>query len=202
MIYTIIGVIILILALILLLILFIPFHITFYLRKQEENIRGNFKINWLKIRIIQRDIPSEEDKKKKEKKEKKEKKKRKFDLDQFLKVINQLLNALEHIIPIFRAFLKSIHLEKFSLNLNLGFYSPVDTAMFSGIFWSISAILNVIPPINLSVTPDFQKSKFDGSLELMLKLKLYPIVAAVIKALTKKPVWKLLWSLRKLNQKS
>ena len=67
MIYTIIGIIILILVLILLAILLIPFHISFYIKKGEKNIRGNFKISWLKIRLIQRAIPSEE----KEKKEKK-----------------------------------------------------------------------------------------------------------------------------------
>ncbi len=197
MIYTIIGVIILILALILLLILFIPFHISFYLKKEDTDIRGNFQVSWLKIRLLKRDIPEEKEKGR-EKKE--EKKKKKFSVDNFLKIINQLQAALEHLIPVFRAIFKSIDLEKIFLNLNVGFYSPVTTALVSGYFWSISSILNLIPRVYLTMIPDFQKPKFDGSIELNLKIKLYPIVGAAIKAFTKKPVRKLFWSIRELNQ--
>ncbi len=199
MIYTIIGAIILILALIVLAILLIPFHISFYLQKREMNITGYFKINWLKIRLIQRDIPAEKEEEKKEEKKEEEKKERKFNLDQLLKILNQFMDAFEYLKPLFPAFLRSITLEKLLLDLNLGFYSPVDTAMIYGYFWSISSILNNIPVISLTMTPDFQKSKLDGSLELNLKLKLLWITIAGIKAYTKKPVRELIGSFRKLN---
>ena len=192
MIYTIIGIVIIVLVLILLAFLLIPLHISFYLQKRDTNIRGNFKVTWLKIRLIQRNIPPEE--------KKKEKKERKFDLNQLLKVINQFYDAFDYLKPLFQAFLKSITLEKVSLDLNLGFYSPVTTALISGYFWSISSVLNLIPPVNLSINPDFQKSKMDGSLELTLKLKLLWIVAAFIKAFTKKPVRELFGSLREMNR--
>lgn len=199
MILTIIGVIILILALILLSILFIPFHIYLYLKKQDTHIKGKIKISWWKIGIIQRDIPAEK-KSKKKKEEKKKKKKSKTSLDDFLKILKESSHAFQHFIPIFRAFYKSITLEKVDVNFNLGFYSPVTTALFSGCFWSISSILNLIPALNLSITPDFQNSKFDGSLDLAIKIKIYPIFASLIRAITKKPVLKLFWSMRKLNQ--
>lgn len=197
MIYTIIGIIILILVLILLAILIIPFHISFYLQKREEDVRGKFKISWLRIRLIERKIPSEEEEKEEKKKEKKESK---FNLDQFLEVINKFLESLDHLKPIFKAFIKSISIENLSLHLDLGLYSPVSTAMISGYFWSISSILNLIPPVNLSITPDFQKSKLDGSVELNLKIKFFWIVGALIRAFTKRPVRDLFRSVRKLNQ--
>lgn len=200
MILTIIGVIILILALILLSILFIPFHIYLYLKKQGTDIKGKIKISWWKIGLIQRDIPAEEKSKKKKEEKKKKKKKRKTSLDDFQKIFKEFINAFPHFIPIFQAFFKSITLEKVDVNFNIGFYSPVTTALFSGFFWSISSILNLIPPLNLSITPDFQNSKFDGSLDLAIKLKLYHLFAALIRAITKKPVLKLFWSMRKLNQ--
>ncbi len=193
--YTIIGAIILILALILLAILLIPFHISFYIQKREMNINGYFKVRWLKIRIIKRDIPSKEGKKE----EKEVKKERKFDIEQLLRLWNEFWDAFDYLKPLFPAFFRSITLEKFYLDLNLGFYSPVDTAMIYGYFWSISSIINVIPVVSLSMIPEFQKSKLDGSVELNLKLKLLWIVAAFIKAYTKKPVRVLLGSLRKLN---
>jgi predicted Holliday junction resolvase-like endonuclease len=200
LILTIISVIILILALILLSILFIPFHIYLYLQKQDTDIKGKIKISWWKIRIIQRKIPAEEKSKKKKEEKKKKKKKRKTSLDDFLKILNEFIEAFPHFIPIFQSFYKSITLKKVDINFNIGFYSPVTTALFSGCFWSISSILNLIPPLNLSITPDFQNSKLDGSLDLSIKIKLYPIFASLIRALTKKPVLKLFWSMRKLNQ--
>jgi hypothetical protein len=161
------------------------------------NISGYLKIRWLKIRIIQRDIPAEQ-KKKEEKKE--EKKERKINLEQLLKILNQLIDAFDYITPLIPAFSLSITLKKVSLNLNLGFYSPVDTAMINGYIWSISSILNNIPLISISTTPDFQESKLDGSFELNLKLKLLWIVIASLKAFTKKPVRDLVGSIRELNK--
>jgi hypothetical protein len=161
------------------------------------NISGYLKIRWLKIRIIQRDIPAEQ-KNKEEKKE--EKKERKINLEQLLKILNQLIDAFDYITPLIPAFSRSITLKKVSLNLNLGFYSPVDTAMINGYIWSISSILNNIPLISISTTPDFQESKLDGSFELNLKLKLLWIVIASFKAFTKKPVRDLVGSIRELNK--
>lgn len=202
MIYTIIGVIILILALILLLILFIPFHISFYLNKKEKDIRGNFQVRWLKIRLLKSKIPPEKKEKEKKKKEpeKKPEKKRKLNIDVVPKVLNKFQAAFKHLIPILCAFIKSIKFENLYLNLNLGFISPVNTALFSGYFWSVSSIINIIPSINLSITPDFQKTRYDGSLDFELNLTLYRIVWALLKALTKKPVRELIWCIRKLNQ--
>jgi len=203
LIYTVIGVIIIILALILLAILFIPFHISFYLKKRDKDIRGNFQLKWLKVRIIKRTIPEEEEKEEKEEKDKEKeekKKKTKFDVDTFLEILKQVKESIKYLTPILQAFLKSIKLEKFSLNLNIGFTSPVSTALISGYFWSASSILNLISSVNLSITPDFQNSKLDGTLELELRLTLFRVVAAFIKALTKKPVRDLIRSMRKLNK--
>jgi hypothetical protein len=188
-------------ALILLSILFIPFHISFYLNKHEKDVGGYFQVRWLNINLLKRKIPPEKEKKeKKEKEEKKEKKKPKPNLDNIIEVLKNFTKSIEYLIPILCAFLKSIKLQKLSLNLNLGFSSPVNTAMFSGCFWSVSSILNLIPPLELSITPEFQGVRFDGSLEFELKITFYRIVGAIIKAITKKPVLQLFWSIRKLNQ--
>lgn len=203
MIYTVIGAIILILALILLLILFIPFHISFYLNKNEKDIRGNFQVSWLKIRLFKTNIPP----KKKEKKEKTEKKKEeeqktKFTIDNIFMLLNKFTAAFEYLLPILRAFLNSVKFERLSLNLNLGFISPVNTALFSGYFWSVSSVLNIIPTLNLSITPDFQKPRYDGCFDFKLSLTLYRIVGISLKALTKKPVRELIWCIRKFSQKN
>jgi len=157
------------------------------------DVRGYFKLTWLRIRIIQRDIPSEE-------KEEKEKKERKFDLEEMIKIFNQFLEAFDYLKPVLQAFLKSLTLERLSLDLNLGFNSPVSTAMIYGYFCAIKSVLNIVPPAYLSMTPEFQKSKLDGAFELQLKLKLLWIVVEGLKAYTKKPVRELFGSIRSMNR--
>jgi hypothetical protein len=196
LIYIIIGVIILILALILSLILFIPFNISFYLEKRGQNILGYFQVKWLRIRLLRHTIPPEE----KEEKKDKEKKERKSSLKDVLNVFRKFIAAFEYLTPIFHAFIKSLKLVKLSLNLNIGFTSPVTTALISGYFWSISSILNMIHPINLSITPDFIENKFDATFDFEINLTLYPTVWALLKAITKKPVRELISSVIKLNQ--
>jgi hypothetical protein len=167
-------------------------------------VGGYIQVRWLNIGLLKREIPPERKIKEKEKKEKKErkeeKKKTKPNLDNIIEVLKNFIKSIEYLIPILCAFLKSIKLQKLSLNLNLGFSSPVNTALFSGYFWSVSSILNLIPPLKLSITPEFQGVKFDGSLEFELKITFYRIFGAIIKAITKKPVLQLFWSMRKLNQ--
>lgn len=195
MILTVIGILVLLVVLILLLILFVPFHISFYMEKYGRDVRGNLQVKWLKIPVIRRAIPSEE-----KEEEKEEKKERKFDLYAFLDVMGKFLDALEYLAPILQAFKESLKLEKVSVHLDLGFSSPVNTALVSGYLWSMIPLINIIPQVDLSLTPDFQKVRFDGSSKLGLELTLYRIVKAMLVAITKKPVRELIGSARKLNQ--
>lgn len=202
MIYTVIGAIILILALILLLILFIPFHISFYLNKNEKDIRGNFKVSWLRIRLFKTNIPPKKKDKQEKPENKEEGQKTKFTIDNIFMLLNKFTAAFDYLLPVLCAFLNSVKLERLSLNLNLGFISPVNTALFSGYFWSVSSVLNIIPTLNLTITPDFQKPRYDGCFNFKLNLTLYRIFWASLKALTKKPVRELLWCIRKFSQKN
>lgn len=195
MILTIIGIIVLVVVLILLLILYVPFHISFHVEKSDGDIRGSFQVRWLKLTIVTRPIPPEEKEEKEE-----EKKERKFNLDETLDVVKKFLDALEYIVPILRAFKESMKLDKISIHLDFGFSSPVTTAQVSGYIWSILPIINFIPQVDVSLTPDFQNTKFDGSFKLELELTLYRLARAVIVAFTKKPVRDLMGSARKLNK--
>lgn len=155
----------------------------------------------MQIRFYKSDIPSKKkDKKEKEKTARVQKKERKFDVKKIFRILDLIWKAQDHLKPIFNAFIKSLALEKLRINLNVGFQSPVDTALISGYFWSMSSVLNLIPPLSLNLTPDFQHRRLDGSVECKIKLKLIWIMAAILKAVTKKPVRQLFWEMRALNK--
>ena len=171
----------------------IPFHITLNLGNRDMDFKGYYKITWLKIKILKREIPSKEDKKE----EKVEKKvKTEWTLDRIIKVFNLFLESLPYFENIIYAFLRSITLERFSLDFNIGLDSPVDTAEIAGIFWSILPMVNLIPKVSINMRPVFMKTTLEGNMYFEIKIKLLWIVVESLKAITKKPVRNLINEVR------
>ena len=66
-------IIILVIIIILASIMIIPFHITLNLGNKDMEVMGYFKVNWMRIRILRREIPSKEEKKEEKKRREKRK---------------------------------------------------------------------------------------------------------------------------------
>ena len=163
----------------------IPFHMTIKLGNDALNFKGYFKVTWLKIRILKRDIPSKEEKKEVEA----EKKVRaEWTFDRIIRVLNLLIDSLPYFENIFYALIRSITLERFNVDFKLGLDSPVDTAEVAGFFWSLIPMVNLIPKVSINMRPVFMKTTFEGNLVFELKIRLLWIVIEVLKSLTKKPV--------------
>lgn len=182
-------------------ILVVPFHISLELFRQNKVNQGYLRVKWWKIKIIDRELI-------RPKKEKKEKKpKRKFDVKKLLdvlpdilpNVIPNLIESLPYFMDIMESSLRSISIERIALNLIFGLGDSADTAMVGGFFCSIAAIVNAIPNTYFSVEPDLKNERLEGSFNIKMKLRLLRIVAASLKALTKRPVISLLWEFRKLR---
>jgi hypothetical protein len=193
--YLTVAIIILIIILILIGVLVVPFQISMQFYRNGSINRGHFKLSWLKIRLIQRKIPSD----KKKKKPKEEKKQKRIDFNRIPKIITLSVESLPYIFNIFKAFLRSISVKKISIDSIIGFSSPADTAIISGYLLGIASLINIIPNTYLNVEPDFNKERIDGSFVIELKLILLWIAIEGLKALTKKPVRSLLGELRKVR---
>ncbi|MCP8312634.1 MAG: DUF2953 domain-containing protein [Candidatus Methylarchaceae archaeon HK02M1] len=141
-------------------------------------------MSWMGIRFIRRKIPSEGEKKK----EKKEKEKEKFYWRRIPETVSLFVESFPYIRNILKAAMKSISIKRFSCDVVMGLDSPVDTAVVSGYLWSLASIVNVFPKVYLSVKPDFQERRLDGSIMVELKVRLLRIVLAFVRAFFKKPV--------------
>ena len=173
----------------------IPFHIILNFSNHGFKFEGNVRLTWMKIKILSRNIPPEEEKPTEEKIEE-GKEKAEWDINRILKVLNLFLDALPHIERIFNAFLKSFTLERFHFDLTLGLDSPVDTAQIAGLFWSFSSIVNLVPKVNIYMRPDFMETKINGHVEVEAKLKLLWIIIESLRAVTKKSVRNLINEIR------
>jgi hypothetical protein len=173
----------------------IPFHITLNLDNNGLDYKGYFKVTWLRLRILQREVPTKEEEKE-EKKEVEKKAKAEWNLNRIIKIFNLFLESIPYFESIFYAFLRSVTIEKLNLNLALGMDSPVDTAQIAGFFWSLLPTVNLIPKVSIHMNPVFMKSTFEGNLEFELKIRLFWIALEGIKAITKKPVRSLINEVR------
>jgi hypothetical protein len=185
--FFIILVIIILLVILIASIMLIPFHITLNLDNKGLDYNVYFKVTWLRIRILQREIPAKEEEKE-EKKEVEKKAKAEWTLNRIIKIFNLFLESMPYFENIFYAFLRSITIEKLKLNLALGMDSPVDTAQMAGFFWSLLPTVNLIPKVSIHMNPVFMKSTFEGNLEFKVKIRLFWIAVEGLKAITKKPV--------------
>ncbi len=171
----------------------IPFHITLNLGNRDMDFKGYFMISWLRIKILKREIPSKEEKKEEEVEKKV---KAEWTFDRIMRVFNLFLESMPYFENIIYAFFRSITLERFSLDFNLGLDSPVDTAEIAGVFWSVLPMVNLIPKVSINMRPVFMKTTFEGNIYIELKIKLFWIVVESLKAITKKPVRNLINEVR------
>ena len=190
--------IILIILLVVVGILVVPFHIYLNVYNTGFKVKGTFRLTWMKIKLIQREIPPEKPAEKKEN-EKENEKKNKFEISHIPKIFSLLIEAWPYLERVFNGFLKSTSFEIFYLNLTMGLGDPADTAMFSGYFWAASSLFNMIPNTYISLEPDFLNEQIKADITLKLKIRLFWIVVEIIRAFTKKPVRVLFKELREFR---
>jgi hypothetical protein len=223
----IITTILLIFLIIVILVLIIPFHISLRLQKNGGRVEGLFELKWLKVRIFKKDFPEEEklevdeeekisekieekekaEEKEKLKKEKKtldekkkdKKEKRKWKWDDIKKILKLVFASGNYFIQFLGDILKSISLDRFNMHLILGMDSTSDTATYVGYIWATASLLNLSPPVHISAEPSFFNQRMDGELFLELEIRLIRPLLATLRLLSRKPVLKLLWELRKLR---
>ena len=179
-------------------VLLIPLHISLQLLRQGSITSGNLRISWLGL-TFRRKIPSGEKKRKQKKEEEEEEKEKRPDLSRLPETVSRLMESLPYFPSIFRTFIRSLTVERFSADVELGLGSPVETAVVSGYLWSLASLVNISPKADLTVKPNFQEEQIEGSLVTDLKIRLLWIVVALVKAVTKKPVRQLFTSMRRMR---
>ncbi|WP_414468511.1 DUF2953 domain-containing protein [Methanobacterium sp. ACI-7] len=167
-------------------------------------ITGNFKIKWIGIKLIQKEIEPSKNTNKVDREHDIEDKGNNQDKSDknnkdILRIITLIYESSPYLIRIFQAFLNSIIVEKFLLKLNIGLGDPYDTAMVFGYLSAARALINLIPKIIFSIEPDFNRECISAQIDFKFKIRLLKITVESLRALTKKPVRALLNSFRKMG---
>ncbi|MBI2937755.1 MAG: DUF2953 domain-containing protein [Thaumarchaeota archaeon] len=179
-------------------VLLIPLHVSLQLLRQGSITSGNLRISWLGL-TFRRKIPSGEKKRKQKEEGEEEEKEKRPDLSRLPETVSRLVESLPYFPSVFRTFIRSLTVERFSADVELGLGSPVETAVVSGYLWSLASLVNISPKADLTVKPNFQEEQLEGSLVTDLKIRLLWIAVALVKAVTKKPVRQLFTSKRRMR---
>jgi len=70
--------------------------------------------------------------------------------------------------------------------VNLGLDDPARTAELSGYVWSVAWLANLLPNTSFAFTPVFGGPTLEGSAAASLRVRLLPLVAAFLRAYSKK----------------
>lgn len=187
--YITVAIPLLIIILILIGILVVPFQISLQLNRNDSINKGHFRLIWLNIKLINRNLSPKKDNEKSEN----------LNVNNIPKIAKLSLESLPYIFNIFKAFLKSIYVRKAWINIIIGFPSPADTAIIGGYLLGLSSMINSIPNTSITVEPDFRQERIDGEVSVEMEIKLLWVVIESMKALTKKSVRSLFSELRKLR---
>jgi hypothetical protein len=160
--------------------LLIPLNVYFWFTKEGPSARGSVRIGWLGITLVRREMSI--------KGKKGEEEKRKLELKRIGETFRLLRESSPHLTDLLRAFERSVSVRGLSCEILFGLNDPADTAATSGYLWSLMSVVNASPKCHLAVRPDFLSERLDGSIAVELKVRLLRIVAAFVRALTKKPV--------------
>lgn len=131
---------------------------------------GVFKLRLFWFQVYNKPLAEEEEKPKK-KKIKKPKRKRKGSPSKLIRPIRRLLSDLKRVFKV----------RRLNVDLVAGLSDPYTLGLMLGTAYPIVEMMNVFfPPLNLSLTPDFQEerfaSKLDGKISLRVILLVIPLL--------------------------
>jgi hypothetical protein len=177
--------------------LMVPFHISLNLRKEGFCFFGFYGVTFLGFVISKRELMRP--KKAKDKIEADLRvehnvtadEAREPDSGRFQKDPRMLIDVF----PAFYRFLKNIfryiHIEQLSCSISFGLNDPSDTAVISGYFWALIAMLSM-PRAYIRIYPYFEGEKLDGYINTEVSTRILWVLIASIKALMEKSIRSLL----------
>ncbi len=170
-------------------ILLIPVDITLKASKADGSVVNGVALRWIGITLWRSG----------NKKQKQEPKKRTagFDIQRALRLLPLLWDAAPALAGIARGFWRGTRLRRLSIDLALGTGDPADTAILAGYLWSLAWIIDLVPRVTFSLHPDMERARLDGSVDAELRVRLLPIMVALLMAFTKRPFRLLLREVRR-----
>ncbi len=189
MLLEVLGIVLFILLAIVAAVLLIPFKLIVEASRAGTLTKSSIVLRWLGITLWR----SRPGKRKAEVKEKSAG----FDLSRMLLILSLLMDAAPSIVRVLKGFRRAVHVRRLSADVAFGVGDPAETAVLAGYLWSVAWALDLLPNTSLSLHPDLERARLDGSVSAELGVSLLPIVVAFLISYTKRPFRRLIREVRR-----
>jgi hypothetical protein len=189
-------IIVIILLAVIVSVLLIPFTVDLGGSVSLQNpAKLDLSVSWLGLTFWR----SKEKKKAPEKKPPPEKKG--LDVKGGVRILSLVRDSIPSFVILGRYAKKATHIQNLNLDLTFGLGDPAATAEVAGYLWSFVPILNSLPPVSISLTPNVQEFEFDGELGMKARIRALFLVVGFLKAYMKKPFRLLIKEVRARRKK-
>ncbi|MFI5420891.1 MAG: DUF2953 domain-containing protein [Nitrososphaerales archaeon] len=189
-------IIVIILAAVIVSVLLIPFTVNLGGSVSlEKPAKLDLSVSWLGLTFWR----SKEKKKAPEKKPPPEKKG--FDVKGGIRILSLVRDSIPSFVILGRYAKKATHIQNLNLDLTFGLGDPAETAEAAGYLWSVVGVLNALPPVSISLTPNVQEFDFDGELGMKARIRALFLVVGFLRAYMKKPFRLLIMEVRARRKK-
>jgi len=176
-------------------VLLIPFNLTVEASMAERSMTSSIVVRWLGIRLLRRNTPGKVGEEGKQAPE--QGRSRRDLVARGPRLLSLLVDAAPSLVGILRSFGRAVRFRRLSIDVSFGVGDPADTAVLAGYLWSFAWALDFLPRTSLSLRPDMERERLDGSVSAELGVRLLPIAQAFLMAYTKKPFRRLLREVRR-----
>jgi len=184
----ILAIVLLVLLALFIAVLLIPFDLTVEASRAEASTKSRIVLRWLGVTLWRSRArkkagpkPGPEG----------------FDPSRVLLMLSLLRDAAPSLVDIFKSFHRGVRLRKLSIEVAFGVGDPAETAVLAGYLWSVAWAFDLVPRSSISLRPDLERVRLDGSVSAELGVRLLPIAAAFLMAYTKGPFRRLLREVRR-----
>ena len=172
-------------------VLLIPFDVTLEASKAEASTTASVVLRWLGITLWRSSA------RKREKAETGKAEPKGFDLAKGVRMLSLLRDAAPSLMRIFSGLRRGVRFRRISIEVDFGVGDPADTAVLAGYLWSVAWAFDFLPRASLSLRPDMERARLDGSVSAELGVRLLPIAVAFLMAYTKRPFRRLVSEARR-----
>ena len=169
--------------------LLIPFYVTVEASKAEALMTSRIVLRWLGI-TLWRSKPGK-------RKERAKERSNRFDLSRVLQMLSLFGDAFPSLVGVLKGLQRAVRFRRLSIDVAFGTGDPAETAVLAGYLWSVAWIFELLPRSSLSLRPDLERVRLDGSVSAELRVRMLPIAVAFLVAYTKKPFRRLIREMRR-----
>jgi hypothetical protein len=119
-----------------------------------------------------------------------------FDPGRLLRILTLLRDSSSSLATIARSFRSAVSIRRVAVDVDFGLDDPADTALAAGYVWSVAWILNASPRFSLTLRPDMDRLRLDGSVVAQARVRLLPLVAGFTRAYLHRPFRQLIREVR------